>query len=227
MSVELLAMPRTGRRPGPSTTRAALLEVARRRFAEGGYDGTSLRAIAADAGVDPAVAVHFFGSKDALFRAAVGWPFDPAAVAARLAQVDADELGPTMARLFLELWDDPATGAALSAVLRSAMTHEASAALLRAFVGQQLFGRLGHVVGGPDAAMRIELAAGQMIGVAVLRYVLRVDPIASAPTEELVGWLGAALSRYLGPPVGHGRDPVVPKGANVQARRRADQAPEA
>src|SRR5262249_24663403 len=137
--------------------------------------------------------------KEALFRAALGWPFDPAAVAARLAEVDADELGPTMARLFLELWDDPATGASLSAVLRSAMTHEASAALLRAVGGQQLFGRLGHLAGGPDAALRIELAAGQMIGVALLRHVLRVEPIASAPTEELLGWLGPALARYLGP----------------------------
>jgi len=193
-------MPRTGRRPGPSTTRATLLEAARRRFAEGGYDGTSLRAIAADAGVDPAVAVHFFGSKEALFRAAVGWPFDPAVVAERLAGVGADELGPAMTRLFLDFWDDPATGASLSAMLRSAMTHEASAALLRAFVGQQLFGRLGHLVGGPGAALRIEMAAGQMIGVAVLRYILRVEPIASASTEELVDWLGPALSRYLRAP---------------------------
>lgn len=191
-------MARTGRRPGASTTRAALLQAARRRFAEGGYEGTSLRAIAADASVDPAVALHFFGSKEGLFRAAVGWPFDPALVAAQLAEVDADDLGPSLARLFLGFWDDPEIGASLSALLRSAMTHEASAALLRAFVGEQLFGRFGHLVGGPEPTLRLELAAGHMIGVAVLRYVLRVEPIASASTEELVGWLSPALSRYLG-----------------------------
>jgi len=175
-----------------------LLEAARRRFAAGGYGGTSMRAIAADAGVDPAVALHFFGSKDGLFRAAVGWPFDPAPVAARLAEVDPADLGPTMARLFLGFWDDPSTGASLSALLRSAMTHEASAALLRAFVGQQLFGRISHLVGGPAAALRVDLAAAQLIGVAVLRHVLRVEPIASASTEELVGWLAPALTTYLG-----------------------------
>lgn len=132
-------------------------------------------------------------------RAAVGWPFDPAPVAARLAGVDPTDLGPALARLFLGFWDDPSTGASLSALLRSAMTHEASAALLREFVGQQLFGRVGHLIGGPAAALRVDLAAAQMIGVAVLRHVLRVEPIASAPTEELVGWLAPTLSHYLGP----------------------------
>src|SRR5262245_55143670 len=168
-------MARTGRRPGPSTTRAALLEAARRRFAEGGYDATSIRAIAADAGVDPAVALHFFGSKDGLFRAAVGWPFDPAPVLARLAEDTPDDPGPTLARTFLGFWDDPSTGAVLSALLRSAMTHEASAALLRAFVGAQLLGRFDQFVDGPEAALRIELAAAQLIGVATLRHVLKVE----------------------------------------------------
>src|SRR5436309_7394484 len=78
-------MARTGRRPGPSTTRATILEAARRRFADRGYDATSIRAIAAGAGVDPGVVMHFFGSKDALFQAAVGWPFDPARPAAQIA----------------------------------------------------------------------------------------------------------------------------------------------
>ena len=192
-------MARTGRRPGPSTTRAALLEAARRGFAEGGYEATSIRAIAAAAGVDPAVALHFFGSKEGLFRAAVGWPFDPAPVAERLAAVPREELGAALARTFLGFWDDPATGEVLSAILRSAATHEPSAALLRQFVGDQLFGRVAGLLEGADAPLRVNLAAAQLLGVALLRHVLRLEPIASASTEELVQWLGPALGRYLDP----------------------------
>src|SRR5919202_2219610 len=126
-------MGRTGRRPGPSTTRGAILDAARRRFADAGYDGASIRAIAADAGVDPAVVLHFFGSKDGLFRAAVGWPFDPEVIAARVAADGPGGLGPRIARVFLGFWEDPRTRAPLLALLRSAMAHDPAARLLRDF----------------------------------------------------------------------------------------------
>jgi AcrR family transcriptional regulator len=193
------AMGRTGRRPGPSTTRGAILEAARRRFAEAGYDGASIRAIAADAGVDPAVVLHFFGSKDGLFRAAVGWPFDPAAVAAQITAPGPDGIGARVARVFLGFWEDPTTRASLLALLRSAMTHEASAALLREFAVRHLFVQLTGLVGGPQGELRVNLAAAHLIGVAVLRYALRVEPIASASVDELVAWLTPPLTHYLGP----------------------------
>ena len=97
-------MPRTGRRRGPTTTRAVILEVAARRFAEAGYDATSLRAIASEAGVDPAVVVHFFGSKQGLFQAAVGWPFDPSDVLADVTGQGAEPLAAGLARTFLGFW---------------------------------------------------------------------------------------------------------------------------
>lgn len=190
-------MARIGRRPGPSTTRSALLEAARRRFAEGGYEATSVRAIAADAGVDPAVAIHFFGSKEGLFRAAVGWPFDPASVFERLAGLERADLAPELVRLFLGFWDDPTTGAALSALLRTAMTQAPTAALLRAFVAEHMLGRVGPLIGGADAALRLDLAVSQMLGVAVVRHVLQLEPIASAPLDELVAWLTPTVARYL------------------------------
>src|ERR671937_1385992 len=99
-------MGRTGRRRGPSTTRGAILEAARRRFADAGYDGASIRAIAADAAVDPAVVMHFFGSKDGLFRAAVGWPFDPAPLADALGAPGPGSLGARLTRTFLTTWQD-------------------------------------------------------------------------------------------------------------------------
>jgi AcrR family transcriptional regulator len=192
-------MARTGRRPGPSTTRAAILSAARRRFADEGYNATSLRAIAADAGVDPGVVLHFFGSKDDLFQAAVGWPFDPARLAPRFIGPDAHVTGARVARTFLDLWDDPATRASLEAVLRSAMSHPESARLLREFVVHELFARLVSHLDGADAGLRANLAAAQLIGVAILRYIVRIEPLASASTDTLVTWLAPTLDRYFEP----------------------------
>src|SRR5262249_39080076 len=156
-------MARTGRRPGPSTTRAAILRAARRRFAEAGYDATSLRAVAADAGVDPGVVLHFFGSKDGLFQAAVGWPIDPARIVSQVAAPGPEPLASRVARAFLELWEDPDTRASLMAVVRSAMTHEAAANLLREFVVHLLMARVVGLVGEADAELRISLAASHLI----------------------------------------------------------------
>jgi AcrR family transcriptional regulator len=202
-------VPRTGRRPGRTTTRATILDVARRRFAAAGYDPTSLRAIAADAGVDPAAVLHFFGSKAGLFRHAVGWPFDPAVVEPRLAPVGGDGSGARLARTFFGYWESPTTGPALAALLRSAMSHAESAALLREFVGQQLFSRVAGALTGPDARLRVELASAHLVGVAVLRYILRLEPIASASVEELVACVEPALERYLNPGPGDYRDENV------------------
>jgi AcrR family transcriptional regulator len=205
-------MARAGRRPGPSTTRAAILEAARRRFADRGYDATSIRAIAAEAGVDPGVVMHFFGSKDQLFRAAVGWPFDPASLAAQIVAPGPEGIGARIARAFLAAWEDPTTRASLAAVLRSAMTHDASAALLREFVVHQLFARVTGLIGGPQAELRASLAASHLIGVAILRYTLRVEPIASASTDQLVAWLTPALTHYLGPGRSDGGESVPDAG---------------
>jgi AcrR family transcriptional regulator len=188
---------RTGRRPGKRSTRELILEVARRRFAAGGYAATSVRAIAAEAGVDPAAVLHFFGSKAGLFAAAVGWPFDPARAERELAAAASGGLGAALARTFFSFWDDPEIGASLRAVMRSAMTHAESAVLLREFVLRQIFVRVAVRVAGPDRELRIELAAGQLVGVALLRYVLAVEPIASASPDQLVEWLSPALDRYL------------------------------
>ena len=192
-------MPRTGRRPGPTTSRDAILEAARRQFAEAGYEPTSIRSIAAAAGVNAALVAHFFGSKEQLFRAAVTWPFDPAEVVPRLLGPGAAGLGERLARTFLTFWDDPETSPQLLALLRSAMTNESFARLLREFVVTQLFQHLREVVEGPDPELREELAAAHLLGIAVLRLVLRVEPLASASIDQVVARVGPALDRYLQP----------------------------
>src|SRR5205807_2346744 len=102
-------MPRTGRRPGPTASREAILAAARRQFAEAGYERTSIRGIAADAAVDAALVVHFFGSKEQLFRTAVTWPFDPTELVPQLLGPGAAGLGERLARMFLTMWDDHET----------------------------------------------------------------------------------------------------------------------
>ena len=190
-------MARTGRRPGPTASREAILAAARRQFAEAGYERTSIRGVAADAGVDAALVVHFFGSKEQLFRAAVSWPFDPAELAPQLLGPGATGLGERLARAFLTMWDDPETSPRLLALLRSAMTNERFARLLREFVVTQLFRHLMEVVEGPDRELREELAAAHPLGIAILRVVLRVEPLASASIDQLVAQVGPTLDRYL------------------------------
>jgi AcrR family transcriptional regulator len=189
-------MPRTGRRPGPNTTRQAIVDAARRRFAAAGYDATSLRAVAADAGVDVGVVLHFFGSKSGLFQAAVGWPFDPARVDESLLAATGDGPGTRLARTFFNYWEDPTTGPALAALLRSAMTNAEAAALLREFVVHELFARMANTLDSDGRDLRVELAAAQLVGVAVLRNILGVEPIASAPIDDLVAWVGPRLDTY-------------------------------
>jgi AcrR family transcriptional regulator len=191
---------RTGRRPGTTITREAILDAARRLFAEAGYEQTSIRAIAADAGVNAALVMHFFGSKEALFQAAVTWPVDPADLAQLLAAAGPNGLGSRLARTFLTLWDAPESCQPMLALLRSAMGDEGFARLLREFVVTQLFRYLADVIEGPDRELRVELCASHLLGVAVMRHVLRAEPVASAPVDELVARVGPVLDRYLQPP---------------------------
>src|SRR3954452_13766228 len=170
------ARTRTGRRTGDSGTREQILESARARFAEHGFAGTTIRAVAADAGVDPALVHHFYGSKDDLFAAAVALPIDPDALPAVVAG-DPSGVGERFVRFYLALWEDPTTGPVLLAVFRSAVSHDRAAALLREFVSarllQRVAGELRRADGTPvdDAERRVALAASQLLGVALVRYV--------------------------------------------------------
>jgi AcrR family transcriptional regulator len=193
-------MARTGRRPGATVTREAILDAARRRFSAVGYEPTSIRAVAADAGVNSALVMHFFGSKEALFREAIAWPFDLAELAPQLLGPGLGGLGRRLVRAFLTLWDAPETGRPLLALLRSAMGDDDFARLLREFVVTQLFWPLANTIAGPDRELRVELCAAHMLGVALMRYVLRAEPVASASIDELVTRVGPAIDGYLAPP---------------------------
>ncbi|KAA8886642.1 TetR/AcrR family transcriptional regulator [Nocardia colli] len=190
-------MPPIGRRPGKTDTRELLLTTARRIFAETGYDKTTVRAVATAAAVDPALIRHYFGSKADLFRATMGWPFEPADIAARITQGDPSETGERLTRVFFEAWDHPETRAPLLAILRGAATHEESANLVREFIQGQVYVQIAAALPAPDAELRIDLAMAQLLGIAYLRYILRVEPIASENLDELTARVAPIIKTHL------------------------------
>jgi AcrR family transcriptional regulator len=185
---------RPGRRPGPTETREDILTAARGLFAEKGYDGASIRAIARAADVDPALVHHFFGAKESLFVAAMEFPVNPAEVLPFILGGPRESVGRRMAQTFLRAWGRPDARGPLIGLLRSSMTNEQAAEMLRQFVSSAILSRVGQSFDVP--LVRLEAAAAQMIGVAILRYVLRVEPIASVPDDELIELLAPTLQRY-------------------------------
>jgi AcrR family transcriptional regulator len=173
--------------------RAAILEAARGQFAEQGYEGATMRGIARDAGVDPALVSYYFGSKSALFVESLRLPVNPAdAIAAVLAD-GTDGLGERLVTRFLQVWDNPASGEPIISVLRSAASRPE---LLREFVERQIVPRFGAGLEGPDAELRATAIASQMLGLAMMRYVLRVEPLASAEPEQVVARIAPTVQRY-------------------------------
>jgi AcrR family transcriptional regulator len=190
-------MARTGRPRGKTDTRNVILAAARHLFAGAGYDKTSVRDVATAAGVDPAMIRHYFGNKAELFRATVGWPFEPADIAARVTAGDRDEIGERLTRVFFEAWEQPDSRAPLLAILRGAATHEDSANLVRQFIHSQVYSHIAAGLAEPDAELRIDLAMSQLLGIAYLRHILRVEPVASTPVEELIKRVGPMITRHL------------------------------
>ncbi|MFJ8645713.1 TetR family transcriptional regulator [Streptomyces sp. NPDC093546] len=188
--------PRDAAAGGPGA-RERILEAARAEFAARGYDKTSVRGIARAAGVDPALVHHYFGTKDDVFAAAIEMSFEPALVVPAVLGAGPEGVGERLARTFLGVWENPATRAPLLAILRSALTHEAAATVLRGFVLRRLLERVAGELRVPDPKFRAELAASHMIGIAILRYVVRVEPLASADPERIVAMVAPALQRYL------------------------------
>jgi AcrR family transcriptional regulator len=172
--------------------------VARAAFAERGFDGATIRGIASAAGVDPALVHHYFGSKDKLFLAAVQAPADPADLLPEVLAAGRDRLGESVVRLLLTVWDGPMQSAGL-ALLRSAVGNEWGARLLREFLVTQLLRRVVGTLDLPprEAEARGALVASQLVGLVMGRYVLQIEPLASASPEQLVASIGPTVQRYL------------------------------
>jgi AcrR family transcriptional regulator len=189
---------RTGRRPGNPDTREAILAAAREAFAERGFDRASIRAIATSAGVDPALVHHYFGTKDKLFLAAMSAPVDPGEMLPEVLAGGRDRIGERLVRAFLRAWDSPA-GVAAAALLRSGMTNDWTARMLREFLVTQVLRRIiRHLDCDPaEASLRASLVATQVTGLAMMRYLIRLEPLASAPPEVVVAAVAPTIQRYL------------------------------
>ncbi|MEV5434180.1 TetR family transcriptional regulator [Streptomyces sp. NPDC052701] len=179
-------------------TRDRILEAAREEFSARGYDRTSVRGIAKAAGVDPALVHHYFGTKEQVFEAAIALAFAPVMEAPRTVEEGPlDGVGERLTRFVLGVWENPATRAPLLAIVRSAVNNDTAAAVFRRIIATQVLRRLAVRLELPDAELRAELAAAQLVGTAMLRYVIKVEPLASADPEQIVARLAPVVQGHL------------------------------
>jgi AcrR family transcriptional regulator len=188
---------RRGRRQGEPVSRDAVLAAAKQRFAVEGYEKTTLRAIADDAHVDPSMVLYLFGSKAELFRESLRLIIDPDVLVAALA-AGGEDIGTRMVRTYLGIWEHPDTAASMVAMLQSATSnsdaHEAFRAFMQSYVLTAVSSALG---GGEQARLRAMLAATNLVGTAILRYVMRVPPLATLPADDVVTLIAPSVTRYL------------------------------
>jgi AcrR family transcriptional regulator len=192
---------RSGRRPGDSGTREAILRAARRQFAELGYDRTSLRSIAIEAGVDPTLVSHFHGSKQQLFVTVVELPFDPAVVLPGLLAGDRDTVGLRLARFFIGVLESDEGRQRIAGLVRAAASEPEAARLLRELITREVFGPIAASLGTEDARLRASFVGSQLVGLVMARYVVAVEPLASCSPEAVVQTVAPVLQRYLMEPL--------------------------
>jgi AcrR family transcriptional regulator len=191
---------RRGRRLGEPVSRDAVLSAAKQRFATEGYEKTTLRAIAHDAHVDPSMVLYLFGSKEELFRESLRLILDPEVLVGALtgATDDDPDIGTRMVRTYLRIWETPDTAASMRAMLQSATSntdaHDAFRGFMQNYVLTAVSGVLG---GGEQARLRAMLAASQLVGMAILRYIIEVPPLATLPADDVVALIAPTVTRYL------------------------------
>ena len=192
-----MAARRPGRPAGNSDTRERILTSARELFAVNGIDRTSIRAVAKAAGVDAALVHHYYGTKEQLFAAAVHLPIDPMQVIAPMRETPVEELGLKLPSILLPLWESE-LGAGLIATLRSLISGD-EVGLARSFLQDIIGGEIGSRVDDPPGTgkIRTQFVASQLMGVVMARYIIKVEPFASLPTEQIAQTIAPNLQRYL------------------------------
>jgi AcrR family transcriptional regulator len=191
---------RRGRRPGAPDTRAAILEAARGQFAAAGFSGTTIRAVAAEAGVDAALVHHYFGTKDDLVVAALELPVDPRVVLAPAIEQGPDGAGERMLRVFLSVWDDPTHRLPLLGLVRGLLEPSGQKLVRDGFL-DVVVGPIGAALGIDEPERRMPLVASQVFGLIIVRYLLEVEPLASMPPDQVVAIYAPTIQRYLTGPL--------------------------
>jgi AcrR family transcriptional regulator len=186
-----------GRRPGGPDTRGEILTAARESFASKGFDRTSIRGVARAAGVDAALVHHYFGGKDDLFIESMALPVDPRLIARTVVDGPREELGRRIIETFLGVWESPEGQQRMKALLRSAVSTDEVAHLMRDGVSRMILIPVSQVLGTPDARLSVSLVASQLIGMALARYLLELEPLASATPAEVADRMAPVLQSYL------------------------------
>jgi len=192
---------RRGRRPAGEDRRGDILAAAREEFARRGFDGATLRGIARAAGVDPRLVHHYFEGKDDVFTAAFELPVRPQDVVDPVLAPGPDGIGERLVRLFLSVWDSPPGRQRIVALLSASLTSEAGARMLREFLTREVFARIVAALRADDPELRASLAASQMMGLVVARYVVALEPLASLEPDDVVEVIGPTLQTYLAGPL--------------------------
>ncbi|MGH3374238.1 MAG: TetR family transcriptional regulator [Actinoallomurus sp.] len=189
---------RTGRRPGDSGTRRAIIEAARAKFAERGFEGATIRVIAQEAKVDPALIHHFFRNKEGVFSAAIGELLAPDTLLPPVLEPGLDGLGERLVRMFLGVWESGEdTHEALIATIRSTVSNADAADLLRRHIILEFASGIGSLIEREDSELRASLVGSQLVGLMMLRYVSHVEPLASMDPEAVVAYIAPTLNHYL------------------------------
>lgn len=188
---------RPGRRPGGPDTRGEILRAARDSFADKGFTATSIRAVAREAGVDAALVHHYFESKDELFIEAMALPVDPRQIAARILDGPVDDIGRRIATTFLGVWESPDGQQRMKAIFRSVVTSDEVARVMREGITQLIIQPVSRAIDAPDARLRVGLVATHLIGVAMARYLVGLEPVASIDLATLIDRLAPALQLHL------------------------------
>ena len=181
-------------------SRDAVLAAAKQRFATEGYEKTTLRAIAQDAHVDASMVLYLFGSKEELFRESLRLILDPDVLVAALTGEADDEpdIGTRMVRTYLRIWETPETAASMRAMLQSATSNADAQDAFRGFMRNYVLTAVSGVLGGGEQArLRATLAASQLVGTAMLRYIIEVPPLATLPADDVVELIAPTVTKYL------------------------------
>ena len=176
---------RTGRRAGPTVSNQRILEIARGQFSRHGYEGTTMRTIAQEAGVDSALIHHFFLTKEGLFAAAVNGALSPPDLVDRVLDGPRGHVGERTVRVFLEFWDDPEINVRLVGLLRSMTVLSGAAEAVRDFLSNAVLRRLVAALGSANPELRAALTGAQLVGLATLRYIYRAEPVTSLSPADL------------------------------------------
>ena len=202
---------RGGRRAGESGSREAIAVAARGLFATVGYPRTTIRTVASQAGVDPALVMHFYGSKEGLFRAATAMPFDPAPLVEKLS-ADRTTVGKRLAGFLISAWEDDDTRAVFLARVRAAASEPEAAAVVRDQIAGELVAPLAERLGVDRPDLRAGLVSSQLIGFVVARWIVEIEALEKLTPRQAIAMLAPVLQHYLVEPL-TGGGPLGPRGA--------------